>query len=631
METTYRVVLKGIKPALDQIEAKDKLAALFKISREKIDELLSSSQFVVKKGLPFEAAAKYQAAIDAAGGNCIVEPEIEPTIKKPGSPISQPPLVTKGTPPTPSPLAPTLSQFSNTASTPLEQKQSREMVTQKRKVSKALGALIIIFLLTGIYLTYKEVAYRHEKAQSEKTIYAIVPTGEWSCGPSDKNGTVSSESFRVYVGQAMEINTPTGKLLDIHGLGFNTQKRQPQVTEFYDTYGVWSVSGNAMTFKWHGHWHNPNTQERRQSIDLLQKMQRIDPNLPPVDPRYMDNKVRGIDVLEDEATSDEIRVNEITPTRFSGNLEVRIVRPSQTSGAKKEYNIRDAGLIQCNKIVAVTVASAPTAGAADNTPRTANATLPAAPPIARPQPLDTGYRYNKPVTLRGVVQGIDNNGITLPINNSSGYPAIILSKPIDVIADTTTTPPKAEEEVETTERNVLVMQLVVFDQPIMVKYKAAKGQQVEIQGSLFHADNANHHTKVLMSVKSIEMLAGATVPSSPVSTTTRPTEPIAAATKSNSGGANAPDTMRPKEPLEAYPLASLKMVDATTQKGVTYASVRAGSSVYRVRKGNYLGQNFGVITEITENQITLNEQVQDPSGNWIERKMEMVRQNGAGR
>lgn len=94
---------------------------------------------------------------------------------------------------------------------------------------------------------------------------------------------------------------------------------------------------------------------------------------------------------------------------------------------------------------------------------------------------------------------------------------------------------------------------------------------------------------------------------------------IASAAKSKVG-ANAPDTSRPKEPLEAYPLESLKMVGTLAQKGVTYALVRADASVYRVKAGNYLGQNFGVITEITDNQVNLKELVQDASGDWTERK-----------
>ena len=84
--------------------------------------------------------------------------------------------------------------------------------------------------------------------------------------------------------------------------------------------------------------------------------------------------------------------------------------------------------------------------------------------------------------------------------------------------------------------------------------------------------------------------------------------------------ANAPDTSRIREPLEAYPLESLKMVGTLSQKGVTYALVRADTSLYRVKAGNYLGQNFGIITGITDSQIDLKELMQDASGDWTERK-----------
>ena len=43
--------------------------------------------------------------------------------------------------------------------------------------------------------------------------------------------------------------------------------------------------------------------------------------------------------------------------------------------------------------------------------------------------------------------------------------------------------------------------------------------------------------------------------------------------------------------------------------------------MYRVKPGNYLGQNFGIITGITDNQINLKELVQDASGDWTERKI----------
>lgn len=76
---------------------------------------------------------------------------------------------------------------------------------------------------------------------------------------------------------------------------------------------------------------------------------------------------------------------------------------------------------------------------------------------------------------------------------------------------------------------------------------------------------------------------------------------------------------RPSEPLEAFPLESITMLGTITQNKETFALVKAGPNLYRVRKGNYMGQNFGVITAIDEAQISLKELVQDSTGDWVER------------
>src|SRR5215831_2119737 len=77
------------------------------------------------------------------------------------------------------------------------------------------------------------------------------------------------------------------------------------------------------------------------------------------------------------------------------------------------------------------------------------------------------------------------------------------------------------------------------------------------------------------------------------------------------GSKLAPDPNRPKEPLEAFPLESIQMLGTITQAKETFALVKAGPNLYRVKKGNYMGQNFGVITEIDEAQVSLKELVQD--------------------
>jgi type IV pilus assembly protein PilP len=92
------------------------------------------------------------------------------------------------------------------------------------------------------------------------------------------------------------------------------------------------------------------------------------------------------------------------------------------------------------------------------------------------------------------------------------------------------------------------------------------------------------------------------------------------APKEGAGGGLAPDLNRRKEPLEAFPLEQLKMVGTLSQGTDMFAIVRAEKTLYRVKKGNYMGQNFGLITDVTEGEIKLKEIVQDSAGDWAERQ-----------
>lgn len=85
------------------------------------------------------------------------------------------------------------------------------------------------------------------------------------------------------------------------------------------------------------------------------------------------------------------------------------------------------------------------------------------------------------------------------------------------------------------------------------------------------------------------------------------------------GNGIKPDFDRRKEPLEAYPLESLKMVGLLQQGKMKHAIIRAGNVVHQVKIGNYMGQNFGIVTNISENEVQIRELVQDPSGDWVER------------
>jgi type IV pilus assembly protein PilP len=101
---------------------------------------------------------------------------------------------------------------------------------------------------------------------------------------------------------------------------------------------------------------------------------------------------------------------------------------------------------------------------------------------------------------------------------------------------------------------------------------------------------------------------------------------------SSGGGGLKPDFNRPKEPLEAYPLESLKMVGVLQQRKASFALIKADVGLYRVKVGNYMGQNFGLITSISESQVQLRELIQDPAGDWTERQSTLQLQEvGGGR
>lgn len=85
------------------------------------------------------------------------------------------------------------------------------------------------------------------------------------------------------------------------------------------------------------------------------------------------------------------------------------------------------------------------------------------------------------------------------------------------------------------------------------------------------------------------------------------------------GALLAPELARRKEPLEEYPLDGIAMVGSMQRGGQPVALVTVGKLLYQVRPGEYLGQNYGRVTKITETELTLREIVQDATGEWVER------------
>ena len=96
-----------------------------------------------------------------------------------------------------------------------------------------------------------------------------------------------------------------------------------------------------------------------------------------------------------------------------------------------------------------------------------------------------------------------------------------------------------------------------------------------------------------------------------------------------SAGTIRPDLERRREALEGIPLDQIKMVGTMRQNNVDVALLSAGGATHMVRVGNYIGQNFGLITRITETEVQIKEIVQDAAGDWVERPAKLELQEAA--
>ncbi|MEM7763575.1 MAG: pilus assembly protein PilP [Pseudomonadota bacterium] len=107
-----------------------------------------------------------------------------------------------------------------------------------------------------------------------------------------------------------------------------------------------------------------------------------------------------------------------------------------------------------------------------------------------------------------------------------------------------------------------------------------------------------------------------------------PDVPSAATGGPGGSGVNGPDPTRSREYLEEFPLDSFDMVGTLSMGGNNFGLLRAQDGiVHRVLPGNYIGQNDGKITSITESEIQLVEIVSNGIGGYIEREVAIALAN----
>lgn len=87
-----------------------------------------------------------------------------------------------------------------------------------------------------------------------------------------------------------------------------------------------------------------------------------------------------------------------------------------------------------------------------------------------------------------------------------------------------------------------------------------------------------------------------------------------------------PDTRRPREPLESFPLDSLRLVGNMRRQGQVVALVEADKVIHQVHLGSHLGPDMGKVVAISEGAIEIEEMVQDTGNTWAKRRARLVLQ-----
>lgn len=116
----------------------------------------------------------------------------------------------------------------------------------------------------------------------------------------------------------------------------------------------------------------------------------------------------------------------------------------------------------------------------------------------------------------------------------------------------------------------------------------------------------------------------------------KPKVVAADAPKKNRLNCKFPDTNRHPEPLEKFPVDTLSMVGTLEQDDQIWALVDGPSSdgkgryIYRVTYDHHMGENYGRVVSITENEVGLVELHEDGKGCFEEKTQIIVLKEDKG-
>ena len=87
-----------------------------------------------------------------------------------------------------------------------------------------------------------------------------------------------------------------------------------------------------------------------------------------------------------------------------------------------------------------------------------------------------------------------------------------------------------------------------------------------------------------------------------------------------------PDLRRPREPLETFPIDSLRLIGNLRRGKEVVALIQADKLIHTVRVGAQLGQDLGKVVAISDKTVDIDEWVAEGSGRWLRRQTQLVLQ-----